>query len=105
VMEARLAGVVARPRESGSAEEPMLRGDVVQEIIARKERGTREGARELHHNPPHRLAHQGRNLEQAQANGIELLRTEFAGAVLGPRCAAPASSGRRRRAPAGARNW
>ena len=38
-MEARLAGVVSRPRESGSAEEQMLRGDVGREIIARKERG------------------------------------------------------------------
>jgi hypothetical protein len=48
-MEARLAGVVSRPRESGSAEEPMLRGDVVREIIARKERGTgiKRIAREL----------------------------------------------------------
>src|SRR5215472_11965667 len=38
-MEERLVRVVSLPRESGSAEEQMLRGDLVREIIARKERG------------------------------------------------------------------
>jgi hypothetical protein len=38
-MEERLDRVVSLPRESGSAEERMLRGDLVREIVARKERG------------------------------------------------------------------
>ena len=37
-MEERLDRVVSLPRESGSAEERMLRGDLVREIVARKER-------------------------------------------------------------------
>ena len=38
-MEERLNRVVSSPRESGSAEERMLRGDLVREIVSRKERG------------------------------------------------------------------
>ena len=48
-MEERLDRVVSLPRESGSAEERMLRGDLVREIVARKERGkgVKRIAREL----------------------------------------------------------
>src|SRR5262249_55219948 len=38
-MEERLDRVVSLPSESGSAEERMLRGDLVREMVARKERG------------------------------------------------------------------
>ena len=38
-MDERLDRVVSLPRESGLAEERMLRGDLVREIVARKERG------------------------------------------------------------------
>ena len=38
-MEERLDRVVSLPRESGSVEERMLRGELVREIVARKERG------------------------------------------------------------------
>ena len=44
-MEERLDRVVSQPRESGSAEERMLRGDLVREIVARKERG--EGVKRI----------------------------------------------------------
>ena len=44
-MEERLDRVVSLPRESGSAEERMLRGDLVREIVARKERG--EGVKRI----------------------------------------------------------
>ena len=44
-MEERLNRVVSSPRESGSAEERMLRGDLVREIAARKERG--EGVKRI----------------------------------------------------------
>ena len=37
-MDERLDRVVSLPRESGLAEERMLRGDLVREIVARKER-------------------------------------------------------------------
>ena len=48
-MEERLDRVVSLPRESDSAEERMLRGDLVREIVARKERGegVKRTAREL----------------------------------------------------------
>src|SRR5579864_3403927 len=38
-MEERLDRIVSSPREPGLAEERMLRGDLVREIVARKERG------------------------------------------------------------------
>jgi len=44
-MEERLDRVVSQPREPGSAEERMLRGDLVREIVARKERG--EGVKRI----------------------------------------------------------
>jgi transposase len=44
-MEERLVRVVSQPRESDSAEEQMLRGDLVREIVARKERG--EGVKRI----------------------------------------------------------
>ena len=48
-MEERLVRVVSLPRESGPAEEQMLRGDLVREIVARKARGqgVKRIAREL----------------------------------------------------------
>jgi transposase len=48
-MEERLNRVVSLPRESGSAEGRMLRGDLVREMVARKERGAgvKRIAREL----------------------------------------------------------
>jgi transposase len=46
-MEGRLDRVVSLPRESGSAEERMLRGDLVREIVARKERG--KGVKRIAH--------------------------------------------------------
>jgi transposase len=48
-MEERVVRVVSLPRESGPAEEPMLRGDLVREILARKARGAgiKRIAREL----------------------------------------------------------
>jgi transposase len=44
-MEERLDRVVSLPREAGSAEERMLRGDLVREMVARKERG--EGVKRI----------------------------------------------------------
>jgi hypothetical protein len=40
-MEERLDRIVSLPRESDSAEERMLKGDLVREMVARKERGAR----------------------------------------------------------------
>src|SRR5690348_5191449 len=44
-MDERLDQVVSLPRELDSAEERMLRGDLVREIVARKERG--EGVKRI----------------------------------------------------------
>ncbi|MBV8357839.1 MAG: helix-turn-helix domain-containing protein [Deltaproteobacteria bacterium] len=44
-MEERLDRVVSLPRESGLAEELMLKGDLVREMIARKARG--EGVKRI----------------------------------------------------------
>ena len=44
-MEERLDRVVSLPREAGSAEERMLRGDLVREMVARKEHG--EGVKRI----------------------------------------------------------
>jgi hypothetical protein len=46
-MEERLDRVVSLARDSGSAEEQMLRGDLAQEIVARKERG--KGVKRIAH--------------------------------------------------------
>ena len=44
-MDERLDQVVSLPRELDSAEERILRGDLVREIVARKERG--EGVKRI----------------------------------------------------------
>jgi DNA invertase Pin-like site-specific DNA recombinase len=44
-MDEGLDRVVSSPRESDSAEERMLRGELVREIVARKERG--EGVKRI----------------------------------------------------------